>query len=190
MRHGNFARALALALAAAFAATGASAAQLTGKLRTRGNEPVVINGNKVVTGTTVFSGAQIASPEKVGATVEIPSLGRLDIAPQTRLTLNFAAGRVEVALQAGYVVLTTEKGVEGRVTVDGKTLTTDSSKQSSVVAKTAGSVGPETAGAAGGGGPSAGKVGAIAGAAAAAGGAGAAARGRGRSLSPGSPRSN
>ena len=193
MRHRNFTCVIALALAAAFAAPVASANRLAGRLRTSGNKPVVVNGNKVVTGTTVFSGAQIESPEKVGATIEIDSLGRIDMAPQTRLTLTFAGGRIEVSLQSGYAVLTTEKGVAGSVNVDGKTLTTDPSKQSSVEAKSAGSGEPRKAGIAGKGGVSAKTVGVVAGAGAAAAGAAAAGsrgRGRGRNVSPSTPGGN
>lgn len=192
MRYPNFARGLAFVLAAAFAAAPPAAAKVapTGKLRTSGNRPVAVNGNRVTSGTTVYSGAQIESPEKVGATIEMPSLGRLDIAPQTRLTLTFVEGSVEVALQSGYAVLTTEKGVVGRLKADGKVFETDPSKQSSVAGRTSGSAAPEKAGGSAGG-ASTRTVAVVAGAgAAAAGGAAAARRGRGRNLSPGNPRGN
>lgn len=164
----------------------------TGKLKTRNNKQVTLNGNKAVSGTTVLSGAQIQTPEKVGATVEINGLGRLDMAPQVDLKIEFVAGQITVELKSGYVVLTTAKGVKGLVKMpDGKTIELDGTKQSSVIARTEGSIGPEASapiGAAGG----VGAAGAAAGAAGAGGvvvgGAAATKSGRGKDVSPSTPR--
>lgn len=125
-------------------ASVAFAAPMTGKLKTRDNKPITVNGNKVNPGIAIFSGSQIESPDGVGATIELGALGRLDMAPLTSVTLSFSAGNVHVALKSGYVVLTTKKGVKGSViTLDGKVIETDSSKLSSVIARTEGSIGPE-----------------------------------------------
>jgi hypothetical protein len=117
---------------------------LTGKLKTRDNKPVLVNNNKAISGTTILSGSQIQCPDKIGATVDLGSLGRLDIAPNSSLSLSFSAGGVEVQLQSGYVILTTNKGISGVVTTtDGTVFATDPSRTSSVVAKTKDAVGPE-----------------------------------------------
>ncbi len=165
---------------------------LMGKLRTRNNKPVLVNSNKATSGTTVLSGSQIVCPEKVGATVDLGLLGRVDMAPSTDVTLTFDGTRINVRLNAGYVVLTTKKGIAGTVTTaEGKVFVTDSSKLSSVVARTAGAAGPEAAAAVGAaaGGIGAGGTAGIAGAGAAVvGGAAAKASGRGSSLSSDNPR--
>ena len=166
---------------------------LMGKLRTRNNKPVSVNSNKAKSGTTILSGSQIVCPEKVGATVDLGALGRLDMAPSTDVTLTFDGTRVDVRLKAGYVVLTTKKGIAGTVTTDdGKVVVTDRSKLSSVVASTAGAAGPEAAAAVGAaaGGIGAGGAAGIAGAGAAVVGGTAAtkASGRGSSLSSDNPR--
>lgn len=123
-----------------------AAAQEMGKLKTRANKPVMVNSHKAISGTTLLSGSEIQCPAKVGATVDLGSLGRLDIAPKTDLTLTFNAAGISVQLRSGYVVLTTNKGISGSVnTPDGQYFKTDISKTSSVVAKTAGVVGPEAA---------------------------------------------
>jgi hypothetical protein len=120
--------------------------RLMGKLRTRNNKPVLVNSNKAGSGTTIMSGAQIQCPDKIGATVDLGQLGRLDIAPNTDLTLRFVAGEVSVQLRSGYVVLTTKKGVTGVVTTsEGAVYTTDPSKPSSVIAMTKGAQGPDAA---------------------------------------------
>lgn len=120
--------------------------RLMGTLRTRANRPVLVNGNKAGSGTTILSGARIQSPDKVGATVDLASLGKLDFAPNTDFVVTFDASNVSVQLKAGYVVLTTKKGIAGVVTTpDGKVVETDGSKLSSVIARTAGALGPEAA---------------------------------------------
>ena len=116
---------------------------LMGKLRTGKNKPVLVNSNKASSGTTIISGARIQCPDKVGATVELGSLGRLDIAANSDLTLAFAAGTISVQLRSGYVVLTTNKGIVGTVnTSEGTVFRTDSSKESSVIARMKGAQGP------------------------------------------------
>jgi hypothetical protein len=164
---------------------------LMGRLRTRDNRSVQLNGVTVKSGTTVFSGARISCPDKTGATVDLPTLGRIDVTPNTRLVLTFSENLISVRLESGYVLLSTQKGVKGSVTTDDvKVVITDSSKNSSIIARTAGSAGPEASvlvGAAGGIG--AGTVAASAAAAAAvvAGAVTARTGDRGKSLSPGSP---
>lgn len=129
---------------------------LLGKLRTSNNKPVLVNGNKAGSGTTFISGARIQCPDKIGATVDLGSLGRIDIAANSDLTLEFVASKVTVQLRAGYVVLTTNKGITGIVTTsEGTVFATDPSKVSSVIAKMKDAQGPETGapiGAAGGSG--------------------------------------
>lgn len=166
---------------------------LMGKLRTRNNKPVLVNLNKASSGTTILSGSRIQCPEKIGATVDLGVLGRLDIAPKADLTLNFAAGNITVQLNSGYVVLTTNKGITGRVTTsEGAVFATDPSKVSSVVARTKDAQGPETSVlvGAGAGGLGAGGTAGVAGAGAAVAGGAAAATssGRGSDLSTDNPR--
>ncbi len=165
---------------------------LMGKLRTRNNKPVLVNLNKATSGTTILSGSRIQCPEKIGATVDLGPLGRLDIAPKADLTLNFAPGEIKVQLNSGYVVLTTYKGIAGTVTTsEGTAFATDPSKLSSVVARTKDAEGPETSVlvGAGAGGLGAGGTAGVAGAGAAAvGGATAATSGRGSDLSTDNPR--
>ena len=165
------------------------AAPPMGKLKTRDNKPVMVNGHKSVSGTTLLSGAAIQCPDKVGATIDLGPLGRLDIAPNTDLTLTFHDTYVTVELRSGYVVLTTNKGVCGTVnTSEGEVYSTDCSKTSSVIAKTSGATGPEAAASVGAGGGIDGRMAGIAGGAAAGVGAAAAAGGRGSDLSPDTPR--
>ena len=96
-----------------------------GRLTTRGNNPVTVNGNSAKSGETIFSGQQIQTPEGVGATVQLSGLGRVDIAPNTNLTLTFEEGKISVALASGCVILTAGKGVVGTVQAGGAEQQTD-----------------------------------------------------------------
>ena len=92
-----------------------SGGEPAGRLVTRGNNPVTVNGNSAKTGETVFSGQQIQTPSETGATVQLGSLGRVDIAPNTNLTLIFDANSIKVRLASGCVILNPKKGVKGVV---------------------------------------------------------------------------
>jgi hypothetical protein len=185
--------AIAILLLVMQVAMAAAATPISGKLTTRNNKPILVNGNSVKPGTTIFSGANLQSPAKVGATVNLGWLGRLDMAPLTDVTLVFDATHIDVQLKSGYVVLTASKGITGKVTTsEGKVFQTDLAKLSSVIARTAGSVGPEVAapiGAAAGG-LSGGAIGGIGAAGAGVIGGAAAAQGssRGGDLSTDKPR--
>jgi hypothetical protein len=164
---------------------------MMGKLKTRDNKPVTVNGANVSSGTTIMSGAQIQCPEKIGATVDLGSLGRLDIAPKTDLTLTFDSTKITVELRSGYLVLTTKPGIYGTVnTLEGR-VATDPSQLSSVIARTSDAAGPETSaqiGAGSGGLGTAGLTGIAGAAAAVIGGAAAASSSRGSNLSSDNPR--
>jgi hypothetical protein len=187
----RFNKLFAIALISVVALMNAQATTaLMGRLKTRDNKPVMVNGHKATSGTTLMSGSQIQSG-KVGTTVDLGALGRIDMAPDTDLTVVFKASEVSVQLRSGYVVLTTNKGVTGVVnTADGETFRTEGKNTASVVAKMKGVSGPEAAAKAGAtkGGMSTGAVVGVAGAGAAVvGGAAAKSSGRGGSLSPNRP---
>src|ERR1700749_466425 len=85
-------------------------AAVQGRLTTRGNNPVTVDGNSARSGETIFSGQSIQTPDGVGATVNLPGLGSVELAPNTSITLSFEAGKIEVTLVYGCVVLTAYKG--------------------------------------------------------------------------------
>ena len=96
-----------------------------GRLTTRGNNPVNVNGNGAKSGETIFSGQSIQTPAGVGATVNLPGIGRVDIAPNSNLTLSFESGKVNVVLVSGCVILTANRGNVGSVESGGSTQRTE-----------------------------------------------------------------
>lgn len=104
--------------------TSGAPAPIFGELVTDWNKPVKLNGVEVVSGTTIASGAQIETPEGVGASVVLKYKARIEIAPKTNLIVNLDETSVVVNLLAGCVVLTTYEGFTGAInTPQGRTLT-------------------------------------------------------------------
>ena len=101
--------------------------QFAAILTTRGNQPIRINGASVISGATVLTDATIETPDQVGATINLRSLGILDIAPKTKLTLRFDENRnVKVTLIQGCAILRARKNTTGEVdTPQGTAGTTD-----------------------------------------------------------------
>jgi hypothetical protein len=96
-----------------------------GRLTTRGNNPVTVNGNSARSGETVFSGQSVQTPAGVGATVNLPGLGRVDIAPNSNVTLSFGDGKIDVALTSGCAILTANRGTAGTLTAGSTTQQTE-----------------------------------------------------------------
>ena len=92
-----------------------------GRLTTRGNNPVTVNGNPARSGETIFSGQSVQTPEGVGATINLPGLGRVDLAPNTNATLSFEAGKLVVTVISGCALLTANRGASGTVQSGGTT---------------------------------------------------------------------
>ena len=89
--------------------------QIVGRLITRGNQPITVNGASVTTGGVITTSTTIETPDGVGATVDLGPLGTLDLAPNTVVQLDFSEGRVKVTLKRGCALLRTKKGTEGSI---------------------------------------------------------------------------
>jgi hypothetical protein len=84
-----------------------------GKLVTAADRVISVNGHNVRSGATINSGAMLETPAEVSASLQLWPLGRLEIAPHSRLQLSFGGSQLEVNLQKGCVILTTYEGNEG-----------------------------------------------------------------------------
>jgi|GEM_PF-1853128 len=89
---------------------------LSGRLEMDRDKYILVNGNPAGAGTTIFSGAQLLTPGLVGTSVDLPSLGKLDVTPDTNLTLTFNKASVDVLVIKGDAFLTTLEGIKGSVT--------------------------------------------------------------------------
>src|SRR6185503_10879100 len=105
--------------------------QLVDKISTSGNRPILVNGNSTASGGSLVTGATIETPDGVSATIDLGPLGSLDLAPNSKVVLEFecppppptppAPGtepepcKVKVKVLAGCVVLKTKKGTNGQI---------------------------------------------------------------------------
>ena len=78
--------------------------QYIARLRTRGNNPITVNGNSAATGASLVTGALIETGADQSATIDIGDF-TLDIAPNTRLRLDYDdQGRIKVFLISGCAI--------------------------------------------------------------------------------------
>ena len=92
---------------------------ITGK-STNGEAPFVkVNGEAAQSGRSVFSSSTIATPENANAVINLGKLGKIELAPNTILSLNFddkgisgdlAAGQVTVLSASNSVNINTANG--------------------------------------------------------------------------------
>ncbi|HKS30193.1 MAG TPA: FecR domain-containing protein [Pyrinomonadaceae bacterium] len=100
-----------------------SPGMLLGRLILPGNQVVLVNGNLAQSGTTILSGSQLQTPAGIRGVVQLADLGRLEIDPDSNLTVTFDNKNVEVTVLSGNAYLTTKEGVSGNiVTPAGKAL--------------------------------------------------------------------
>jgi hypothetical protein len=100
--------------------------QLVVRVSTSGNRPILVNGNSTASGGSLATGATIETPDGVSATIDLGPLGTLDIAPNTKVILDFdcppaAPGadappcKVRTKVLAGCVVLKTKQNTQGQI---------------------------------------------------------------------------
>jgi hypothetical protein len=95
---------------------------IAGKLVTRGSQPVLVNGNIVGAGTTILSGANVQTFNSGRVTINLGTLGSLELAPYTVATVDFGDGNVTGTLKRGCATLNANPNVKGTLlTLDGTT---------------------------------------------------------------------
>lgn len=109
--------------------------QFIARLTTNNNQPITVNGASAVTGANLLTGATIETPATVGATIDLGSLGELEIEPNTQLSLDFDhnGNMVKVNLKKGCIRVRTEENVNGVVeTADGVSTKVESKKRRNI----------------------------------------------------------
>lgn len=88
---------------------------------------VTINGTSAISGATVFSDSKIKTSRNSTATVNLGKTGRVQLGPESEMTLRFTDGLIGGNLTAGRAVVNSAAGVaisvattEGIATADGK----------------------------------------------------------------------
>ena len=91
---------------------------------------VTVNGQKVISGGTLFSDSVIVTSDNSSATVNISKLGRVQLAPNSTLTISFTDKALTGQLDSGIANVSTLAGIsvnlttkDGSVVVDGSQAT-------------------------------------------------------------------
>jgi len=93
--------------------------QVVARLTTRNNQAILVNGLSANTGASILTGATIETGADQSATVNLGSLGTLDISPNTKLVLTYDdQGNVKVVLVYGCAVLTAKKKTSGEIATE------------------------------------------------------------------------
>ena len=97
----------------------ATPAPILGILSTHDNKPITVNGASALGGATIPSGATIETPDGVGATIKLPGMGTICIAPNSKVLVEFdrtgKTGTIKITVLEGCVILTTLKNIAGLV---------------------------------------------------------------------------
>jgi hypothetical protein len=80
--------------------------QFIARLTTTGNQPITVNGVSAASGATLLTGADIATPAGVSATIDLGALGTVELQPNSEIQLDFDDnGNVRVKVLRGCVVI-------------------------------------------------------------------------------------
>jgi len=78
---------------------------ISGRLITKNNAPITVNGNTTGTGATILAGATIETPDQVGASIDLGDAGVIELQPNSKIQLDFDAnGNVRVKVIRGCAV--------------------------------------------------------------------------------------
>jgi hypothetical protein len=95
------------------------APQIIGRLTTKNNQPVSVNGLSAATGASILTGATIETGNDQSATVDLGPIGALEIDQNTRVVLTYDEQRnVKAHVLSGCVTLRTKSGATGEVLSD------------------------------------------------------------------------
>lgn len=98
----------------------------TGRVHTRPNQTITVNGNPTGGGTTILSNSEVVTGDQVPATITLGSLGCVDLAPNTRIRLEFGERFIKVMLIHGCAIVRNRQGTYGEInTRHGKALSND-----------------------------------------------------------------
>ncbi len=92
---------------------------------------VVVNGEKAVSGGTMFSDSVITTAEKSTATVNLSKLGRVELSPNSSLRLSFTEKGITGLLDSGSAHVSTVAGVTVSFTTKDGAIVTDGAQATS-----------------------------------------------------------
>jgi hypothetical protein len=138
-------------------APGAPQRLISGRLTTKGGQPITVNGTTAASGATILTGATIETPDQVSAVIDLGDAGVIELKPGSKIQLDYDAnGNVRVKQLKGCVVVRRKANVLPNATTEVYTdqaseKTNQSRNHMGFCLLPNGSLGSLSAGAAGGG---------------------------------------
>lgn len=104
----------------------AGAKDVTGEITVTGQ--VTVNGQVVVSNSTIVSGSTVVTGANSSAIVNLGKVGRVEILPDSNITLNFSDNGIVAILTSGKTKVANAAGVAATVTTKDATVIADSSQ--------------------------------------------------------------
>lgn len=92
---------------------------------------VSVNGAAAVSGSTIVSGSVITTGEGSSATVNLGKAGRVEVLPNSSLTLNFSAAEITAVMTSGKARVMNSAGIATTIATKDATVIADSSQSNS-----------------------------------------------------------
>lgn len=92
------------------------------------NSAVTLNGERAYSGRTFFSSGVIVTPETGSAVVNLGKLGRINIAPNSLLSLSFSPNSISGKLSAGQIKVFSSEGVSVNIETSDNIVTNDANQ--------------------------------------------------------------
>ena len=93
--------------------------QVVARLSTSNNQPIQVNGLSATTGASILSGATLETGADQSATVNLGSLGSVEIGPNTKLVLTFdEQGNFKALVMFGCVKVNARANATGEIATD------------------------------------------------------------------------
>ena len=130
---------VALVSAASILAAASSGA-MKADINISGN--VTLNDQPAVSSSTVVSGSTITTGSDSGAVIGIGGNGRVELLPDTAITLEFDENAISAVLDAGGIRVTDAKGISTRITTADAVFLADADRSNifSITGSTSGSI--------------------------------------------------
>jgi hypothetical protein len=120
-------KALSMCLTVAIIATYSMVAfagteKVAGELLVSGKNVVTVNGEAAQNGRSIFSSSTIATPKDASAIINLGKIGKIELAPDTTLSLSFNEKGISGDLLSGRVTVLNTSNTVSIKTVGGKVL--------------------------------------------------------------------
>jgi hypothetical protein len=120
-------KALSMCLTVAILATYSMVAlagtdKIAGELLVSGNNVVTVNGEAAQSGRSIFSSSTIATPQNASAVINLGKVGKIELAPNTTMSLSFNEKGITGDLVSGRVTVLNASDSVNIKTAEGKTV--------------------------------------------------------------------